>query len=166
MHPEKAGLARLLLGSEGTDSDRQRAADATSCCSAAADDVWAQMTRGAKTTNLLHDAGLALGEGDVAARLVANELDLDLAALAAALVVVVIVVVGSAGAGALDAATLDGSIAIADGMRVVKVVGRGVVVLVSDVGHFAVRVSRKTKKVKWWRCCFERCADGLDLIWR
>ena len=118
-------------------------------------------------TNLLHDAGLALGEGDVAARLVADELELDLAALAAALLVVVIVVVGGARAGALDAATLtDGGVAIADGMRVVELGGRGLVVLISDVGHFSGRVSRKTKKVKWWRCSFERCADGLDLIWR
>ena len=118
-------------------------------------------------TNLLHDAGLALGESDVAARLVADELDLDLAALAAALLVVVIVVVGRGSAGALNAAGLANiAVAIADGMRVVELGGRGLVVLIGDVGHFSVRVSRKTKKAKWWRCCFERCADGLDLIWR
>jgi hypothetical protein len=51
-------------------------------------------------------------------------------------------------------------------MRVLELGGRRLVVLISDVGHFAGRVSRKTKKAKWWRCCFERCADGLDLIWR
>lgn len=118
-------------------------------------------------TNLLHDASLAFGEGDVAARLVTNELDLDLAALATALLVVIIVVVGRARAGALDTAGLaDIVVAVADGMRVLKFGGRRLVVLISDVGHFAVRVSRKTKKAKWWRCCFERCADGLDLIWR
>ncbi len=102
----------------------------------------------------------------MAARLVADELDLDLAALAAALLVVVIVVVSRARAGALDAAGLGGGVAVADRVGVVEVVRRGVVVLVSDVGHFYRRVSRKTKEAKWWRCCFERCADGLDLIWR
>lgn len=48
-----------------------------------------------RTTYLLHDAGLALGEGDVPARLVLDELDLNLPALAARLVVIVVVVVGS-----------------------------------------------------------------------
>lgn len=117
-------------------------------------------------THLLHDAGLALGEGDVAARLVGDELDLNLAALAAALLVVVIVVIGRARPGALDAAGFGGSIAIADRVRVVELGGRRLVVLISDVGHVSVWVSRKTKRARWWRCCFERCADGLDLIWR
>ena len=42
-------------------------------------------------TYLLHDAGLALGKGNVATRLVLDELDLNLATLAAGLVVVVVV---------------------------------------------------------------------------
>lgn len=46
------------------------------------------------TTYLLHDTRLALGEGNVAARLVLDELDLNLPALAAGLVIVVVVVVG------------------------------------------------------------------------
>jgi hypothetical protein len=51
-------------------------------------------------------------------------------------------------------------------MWLVELGGRSLVVLISDVGHVSVWVSRKTKRAKWWRCCFERCADGLDLIWR
>lgn len=69
-------------------------------------------------TYLLHDTGLALGECDVATRLVADELDFDLAPLATALLVVIIVVVGRARARTLDAAALSG--AIADGMRIVE----------------------------------------------
>jgi hypothetical protein len=52
-------------------------------------------------------------------------------------------------------------------MWLVELGWRSLVVLVSDVGHFySLEVSRDTKKARWWRCCFERCADGLDLIWR
>lgn len=88
-------------------------------------------------TNLLHDSSLALGECDVATRLVADELDLDLATLAAALVVVIIVIFGCAGTGTLDAAILsDAGVAIADRMRLVELGRRGLVVLISDVGHF------------------------------
>lgn len=123
-----------------------------------------------KKTHLLHDASLALGEGDVAARLVADELDLNLATFAAALLVLLLLLFGRVGAGALNAAVLiDSSGAIADGMGLVELGGRRgcLVVLLSDVGHFfSVRVSRGTKKAKWWRCCFERGADGLDWIWR
>ena len=71
----------------------------------------------------------------MSARLVANELDLNLATLAAALLVVIIVVVGGAGAGALDAARLSGRVAIAE-VAVVEFRGRFYVVLISDVGHF------------------------------
>lgn len=86
-----------------------------------------------KKTHLLHDAGLALGKGDVAARLVADELDLNLATLAAALLVIVVVVVGS-WARSLDAAALV-RVAIAHRVRVVELRGRRLVVLVGDVGH-------------------------------
>ena len=82
---------------------------------------------------LLHDAGLALGEGDVATRLVADELDLNLAPLATTLLVVIIVVVGRTRARTLDAAAL--SCAIADGMRIVELGRGGLVVLIGDVGH-------------------------------
>lgn len=82
---------------------------------------------------LLHDTRLALGKGDVAARLVADELDLNLATLAAALLVIVVVVVGS-WARSLDAAALV-RVAIADRVRVVELRGRRLVVLVGDVGH-------------------------------
>lgn len=86
--------------------------------------------------DLLHDAGLALGEGDVTTRFVLNELDFDLPSLATGLVVIVVVVVGGSGvrgALALDAALLGCGAAIA-----LVVVGRGRVglVLIGDfTGH-------------------------------
>lgn len=87
-------------------------------------------------TYLLHDTGLALGEGDVATRFITNKLDLDLATLTAALLIVIIIVVGDTSARALDATGLvGGSVAIAD-MGIVQLVGRGLVVLIGDVGHF------------------------------
>lgn len=91
-------------------------------------------SEGWEGTYLLHDAGLALGEGDVATRLVRDELDLDLPPLAARLVIVVVVVVGGRGTLALDAAVLARGAAVPDG---VVVEGRrgGRVVLVGDVGH-------------------------------
>lgn len=71
-------------------------------------------------------------------RLVADELDLNLAALTAALLVIIVVVVGRRWACALDAAALSGGAAIADRVRVVKVGGRRLVVLVCNVCHVAV----------------------------
>jgi len=84
------------------------------------------------STYLLHDAGLALGKGDVPTRLVLDELDLNLPALAAGLVVIVVVVVGSR-ALALGAADVsDTNLAIA----VVVQRRRGVLVVVGDFrGH-------------------------------
>ena len=73
-----------------------------------------------RDAHLLHDAGLALGEGDVTTRLVLDELDLDLAALTAALVVVVIVVVG----GIADALALDTAWLAAAVLEVVMVIDR------------------------------------------
>lgn len=84
-------------------------------------------------TYLLHNASLPLGEGDMAARLVGDELNLNLATLASTLLVIVIVVVGNTRAGALDTARLGA--AIADSMAVVEIVGRRLVVLVGNVGH-------------------------------
>lgn len=46
---------------------------------------------------LLHDTSLTLGEGDVATRLVLDELDLDLASLTTLTLVIVVVVVASGG---------------------------------------------------------------------
>jgi hypothetical protein len=87
-------------------------------------------------TNLLHNTGLALGEGDVATRLVGDELDLDLATLSATFLIIVVVVVGGdAGSRALRAAGVARRVAIADSVGVVKVVGRSLIVLVGDVGH-------------------------------
>lgn len=85
--------------------------------------------------HLLHDASLALGEGDVAARLVLDELDLNLPPLATGLVVVVIVVVGS------RARALGAAIRIGLGESAVAVVGdvvsgRGRLLLLV-VGDFA-----------------------------
>jgi hypothetical protein len=71
----------------------------------------------------------------VSARLVANELDLNLTALATALfIVIVVVIVGGALARSLDTATLGGGSAIA--VRVVEVGRRRLVVLIGDVGHY------------------------------
>ena len=79
------------------------------------------MRRGSKCTTmraqraptyLLHDTSLALGESNMATRLILDELDLNLPALAARLVVVIVVVVGS-GARTLDAAVLHAHGAIA-----------------------------------------------------
>ena len=81
------------------------------------------------TTYLLHDTRLALGEGDVATRLVLDELDLNLAALTARLVIIVVVVVGggsSAGALALDTAVLGGAIVVEVLMLILS--GGGIVV--------------------------------------
>lgn len=89
-------------------------------------------------TYLLHDTSLALGKGNVATRLVADELDFDFAALAAALVIIIIIVIGRGRAGALDTAGFVVDIAIAHGMRVVKLGGRGLFVLIGDVGHFGM----------------------------
>lgn len=44
---------------------------------------------------LLHNSSLALGKCDMSARLVADELDLNLATLATALLVIIVVVVAS-----------------------------------------------------------------------
>jgi hypothetical protein len=88
--------------------------------------------RAATATYLLHDAGLALREGDVPARLVLDELDLNLPALAAGLVVVVVIVVGG-GARALGAAIY---IADVEAAAVVVQRRRGVLVVVGDLrGH-------------------------------
>jgi hypothetical protein len=97
-------------------------------------------------THLLHYSRLALREGDVPTRLVADKLDLNLATLATALLIVVIVVVGGAGAGTFDAATFD-RIAIADRVRLVEVGRGGLVVLIRDVGHFFSCCSVKVSKV-------------------
>jgi hypothetical protein len=88
----------------------------------------------ARATYLLHDTGLALGEGDVSARLVLDELDLDLSALAAGLVIVVVVVIGCR-ARSLNTATgialLQGAI-VAIGVVVDR--GRRVLVVLGDFG--------------------------------
>jgi len=55
---------------------------------------------------LLHDTGLPLGEGNVATRLIRDELDLNLSALASWLIIIIVVVVGSGWALALDTAIL------------------------------------------------------------
>ena len=91
-------------------------------------------------TYLLHNTGLPLGEGDVATRLVGDELDLNLATLASTLLIVVVVIVGHAGTGALDTARLGA--AVADGMAVVEIVRRRLVVLVGNVGHCLTTILR------------------------
>lgn len=74
---------------------------------------------------LLHDARLALGESDVTARFVLDELDLNLPSLTAGFIIVVIVIVGGiALALTLGAAALDGTAVL---QVVVLLVGVGVV---------------------------------------
>jgi hypothetical protein len=83
-------------------------------------------------SHLLHDACLSLGKGDVTARLVLDELDLDLPPLTAALLVIIIVIVACHGCpGSFGASRID-SIAgeIITRRRVVE--GRGI----GDVSHF------------------------------
>jgi hypothetical protein len=76
---------------------------------------WDDVMGAGTSTYLLHDAGLALGEGDVATRLILDELDLDLSALAAGLVIIIVVVVGSlalAFGAAVDIAGDEGAIVV------------------------------------------------------
>ena len=96
-------------------------------------DAVAMFLGGKGPTYLLHDTSLSLGEGDMATRLVLNELDLDLAPLATGLVIVIIVVVGSAGTRALDASALERAIAV---LQIVVGGGRvGLVIVGELVGH-------------------------------
>lgn len=86
-------------------------------------------------TNLLHDTGLALREGDVATRLISDELDLNLSPLATRLVIIIIIVVGRGRALALDATVLACLCAAIPDSVFVEGRGRRWVVLVGDVGH-------------------------------
>ena len=82
-------------------------------------------------TYLLHDTSFALGEGDVPARLILNELDLNLPALASWLVVIIVVVVCSGtralGAsiriGSAEGAIVAGAVVMNGRRRVLVVVG-------------------------------------------
>lgn len=44
-------------------------------------------------TNLFHDAGLSLGESNVTARFILDELDLNLSAFSSTLLVIIIVII-------------------------------------------------------------------------
>lgn len=109
---------------------------------------------------LLHYSGLALGEGDVTTRLVANELYLNFATLATSLLIIIIVVVRDTSALALDATVFcRAGIAIAD-VGIVEFGGRSLIVLVCDVGHFyrGTTIVSRTKKAKmveilFWSWC-------------
>ncbi len=57
-------------------------------------------------TDLLHDTGLSLGEGDMTARLVRNELDLNLSSLTTGLIIVIVIVVRGRWTLTLSAATV------------------------------------------------------------
>lgn len=89
-----------------------------------------------KLIGFLHDTGLSLREGNVATRLIADELNLNLTSLASSLLILILVVVGAA-ALTLDAARLvRGGIAVSYRVRFGDVGRRGLVVLVGDVAHF------------------------------
>ena len=77
----------------------------------------------------------------MSARLVGDELDLDLSPLASWLIVVIIVVVGCRGTLAFDAARLANCIAVSDGM-LVEGRRRALVVLVGDVGHCGSQICK------------------------
>jgi hypothetical protein len=84
---------------------------------------------------LLHNASFTLRKCNMPSRLVADELDFNLPSFAAALLIIVIFVVCGRWALALHAAGfLDGG-AIADGVSIVELGRRGLVVLICDVGH-------------------------------
>lgn len=111
-------------------------------------------------THLFHDAGLALGKGDVATRLVLDELDFNLSALAAGLVVVVVIVVGS-GARALGAAVgillLERAVAVVD---IVLSRGRLLLLLVGDFGsHLGCR-GWLVRWTVWVYCIGVSCLEG------
>lgn len=82
--------------------------------------------------NLLHDAGLALGESDVATRLILDEFDLDLSSFTTRLVVVIIIVVASTHTRAFGAAVLEGAVA---GSSQFILGRRMLLVSDTDVGH-------------------------------
>lgn len=85
-------------------------------------------------TYLFHDAGLSLGEGDVASRFVVDEFDFNLATFATALLFVFLFIL-TTGALALDAATL-GRATVADRLRFFDfALRRGLLVLFGNVGH-------------------------------
>ena len=127
---EDGQLVRLLMWSVVDDSTRREA------------ESWS-------SAYLLHDASLALGEGDVTTRLVLNELDFDLPALAAGLVVVVVIVVGGiAGAGALGTSRLGVAIAVLE--VVMLIVGR--VGVVGD--NLSRHVDDECSEVQESLCCF------------
>lgn len=89
--------------------------------------------------HLLHDTGLPLGEGNVATRLVRDELDLNLAALTAWLVIIIVVVVGGRGPLTLDPTVIGAANGAAIAHRVIiEGGGRSLVVLVGDIGHGGV----------------------------
>lgn len=84
--------------------------------------------------NLFHYTSLPFGEGDVTARLVLDELDVDFPSLATRLVIVIIIIVGGGGnAWTFDASSV--AVAIA-GQRVVSP-GAILSVGILNVGHVA-----------------------------
>jgi hypothetical protein len=98
----------------------------------AAESIWELEVERSKHTHLLHDTRLPLGEGNVATRLILDELDLNLSALATGLVLIIVIVVGTH-ARALGTAVVWGSVT---GLLQV-VLGRRWVLLTDggDVGH-------------------------------
>ena len=101
--------------------------------------------RGKRWQYLLHNTSLALGEGDVATRLILDKLDLNLAALTARLVVVIIIVLG-AHATALGAAVVR---AVAGLLQVIVTRREFLLADGSHIGH-GWRVVEEKKEVRRW----------------
>ena len=98
-----------------------------------------QVNRNAATgggAHLLHDACLALGEGDVPTRFVLDEFNVDLPSFTTRLVVVIIVIVGGgADARSFDATVLPTLCAVAVTGRNRVVVNRRRLGRVGEIGH-------------------------------
>jgi hypothetical protein len=77
----------------------------------------------------------------VTARLVGDELDLNLSSLTSGLIVVIVIVVGGGRSLTFDAARLTHGITVADGM-LVESRWRTLIVLVGDVGHCGSQICK------------------------
>ena len=119
------------------------------------------------STYLFHDACLPLAEGDVAPRLVLDELDVDLATLASGLVLVVVVVVGRR---LTDARAL-GASGFALGLGTggagsTLATGRGLLLLLVGIGDLAHGCCTIRVGDRQWKSTSFRERAVLKEVWR